>query len=288
MINKIDRKFSLIVSTFDRKDVLERFLASLIEQKYKNYELILVDLNKDNRLSDLLIKYQPKLSQLKIVKHSFVGLAEARNIGMQQASGEIIAFPDDDCWYAADVLEFVNNFLGNNPEIEVLSGRIVDPAGREVAGRFIKQSRMVNKFNVWRAAASVTLFIKSELIKRVGDFDEKLGPGSGTKFLASEETDYALRLLEAGARVHYDHRLLVYHPDPVRVFNDQTIRRAFEYGCGAGRVIKKHHYPLWFKLNVLLRPFAAAFAWLLLARFMRSRFYFASLTGRIVGLFSPL
>ncbi|MFC1568319.1 glycosyltransferase family 2 protein [Candidatus Margulisiibacteriota bacterium] len=288
MNNKINRKFSLITATFGRREALERLLKSLAEQQYKNYELILIDMDPDDDVAALLQKYRSQLTAVTLIKQPRIGLSRARNIGLRQASGDVIAFPDDDCWYPGDLLGQVNGDFDDHSEVAVLTGRVMDPAGKPVAGRFLKKSCPVNKFNLWCTSASVTIFVKSVVAKKVNGFDESLGVGASTRFLASEETDYLLRLLEAGARINYEPEFLVYHPDPVQAFDDQAIKRAYEYGCGAGRVIKKHHYPLWFKLSVLLRPFMAALAWLLTARLKRSQFYFASLKGRIIGLLSPL
>ena len=56
------------------------------------------------------------------------------------------------------------------------------------------------------------MFLRRELVERVGAFDEALGLGSGTRFASGEETDYLVRALRSGARLAYEPSLVITHP----------------------------------------------------------------------------
>lgn len=102
-------KFSLIVCTLGRFDDIDVLFASFIKQKYKHFEVILVDQNEDGYLTPILNKYEGAfpLTHVKSPK----GLSIARNNGMKYVTGDIVCFPDDDCYYSEDTLEIVKNFL---------------------------------------------------------------------------------------------------------------------------------------------------------------------------------
>ena len=96
-------KFSLVLATVDRSDELERFMFHLNQQICRDFELIVVDQNQDNRVELILAPYFDKFPILHI-KSNELGASKGRNMGFKYVSGEIIGFPDDDCWYASDLL----------------------------------------------------------------------------------------------------------------------------------------------------------------------------------------
>ena len=95
-------KFSLLLATVGRTAELERFLSSLDAQTYRNFDLIVVDQNPDERLAALVQSYAGRFPVLCV--KSTPGLSRARNAGLRYVSGDVIAFPDDDCWYPPDLL----------------------------------------------------------------------------------------------------------------------------------------------------------------------------------------
>jgi glycosyltransferase involved in cell wall biosynthesis len=90
-------RFSLIVPTLGRTEEAEKLFASLVEQKRSDLELIVVDQNDDDRLLPVL-KDLPQNFSVIHLKQQEKNVSLARNKGMDAATGEILAFPDDDCW----------------------------------------------------------------------------------------------------------------------------------------------------------------------------------------------
>ena len=99
-------KVSLVLATLGRDWELVDFLKSLRHQTYKDFELIIIDQNKDGKIDAIVEPFKACLD-VKHVKVDFVGLARSRDYGIGLAQGRIIAFPDDDCAYERDVLEKV-------------------------------------------------------------------------------------------------------------------------------------------------------------------------------------
>ena len=140
-------KISLIVATKGRVEEIARLVQSLIQQGSANLELIVVDQNEDDRLESIL--KEPTLPFPIIHLWSEVGLSRARNAGIACATGEIIAFPDDDCWYPAGLLMRVVSELQSQLSVDGLTGRSEDGEGRPSGGSFSRRKGRVDIKNVW-------------------------------------------------------------------------------------------------------------------------------------------
>lgn len=273
--------FSLILGTINRSKELERFLKHLDKQTYRNFDLIIVDQNQDSKLLSILMPYKKSFCIQYL--HSIPGLSRARNVGLKYVSGNVIAFPDDDCWYPPDLLEYVNDIFHKYPNIDGLTGCSKDEHGRDSAGRYDFKSGIVKKYNVWIRGRSITIFLKSKVVRQVGNFDELLGIGSETVWGAGEETDYLLRILKLNYKIYYDPNLIIYHPNQSQIFDSKTIMKAKKYGAGIGRVMRKHRYPLWFIIYHIFRSMGGAFLSLVLGDFKKSKLHLAAMQGKFIG-----
>ena len=274
-------RFSLVLATVGRVSELEHLLQSLDAQTYRNFELIVVDQNPDNRLVPILERYKRKVAIVHL--HSTPGLSRARNVGLQHVTGDVVAFPDDDCWYPKDLLERVKLFFEKRPQYDALTGRPAGPDGKTAVGRFDLRPGEVTKYNIWRRSTSITLFLRRSVISAVGEFDESLGAGSGTPWGAAEDIDYPLRALSYGFKIYYDPTLVVHHPEPIMKYRADYLQRVMSYSAGMGRVLRKHKYPLWFVCYQWLRPLGGVLISLLVGRLKKARYHWAVLKGRVMG-----
>ena len=237
-------RFSLVLGTKERTKELKRFLQSLVDQTYKNFELIVVDQNPDDRLENVLSPYAEYYPILHLTSEP--GLSRAKNVGLDYATGELVGFPDDDCQFPEDLLHHVARFFEDHPKEDGLTGRAVDQSGEDINRGFDRKMGRVNTFNVWRRGIAFNIFVRRHSVRGVR-FDEQMGPGSGTDWGAGDETDYLLQLLARGLRLFYDPDLAVIHPRPQANCDAGALnRRAYFYACGGARTIRKHRYPRWF------------------------------------------
>lgn len=274
-------KYSLILATINRTNEIKRFLASLAEQSYRDFELIVIDQNTDDRLKTIIASYAEEFPIIHL--HSAKGLSRARNVGLQHVTGDIIAFPDDDCWYPRDLLLQVKRLLTEHPEWDGITGTCEDDKGKSSGTRWITTQSYVKLSNVWRTAISISIFLRQEVVTATGNFDEGLGVGAGTAFGSGEETDYVIRALASGFKIFYEPSIVVYHPQSVTAYDTAALKRAISYGAGMGRVLRKHHYPMWFVFYNWLRPAGGAILSCLLFNFSKCRYHYASLMGRVKG-----
>ncbi len=275
-------KISLVLATVGRVAEVQRFLDSLHSQSYRNFELIVVDQNPDVRLAPLLAGCRDRFPIVHV--RSTPGLSRARNVGLTQISGDVVAFPDDDCWYPADVLEVVHRYFAGHAQIQGLTGRSLDPQGMESGFRFGAAHGVLDRLNVWWGAISYTIFLRRAVVEAVGGFDETLGVGANTQFGSGEETDYLVRAIAAGFRIQFDASVAVHHPVHESMIDGRSIAKAYSYGCGMGRVLAKHHYPAWFKLRAVIRPLGGGIASALRLHPKKSSLHLSRCAGRIRGM----
>ncbi|MBD2501919.1 glycosyltransferase family 2 protein [Anabaena azotica] len=271
-------RFSLIMATLNRDKEISRFLAKLDNQTHQDFELIVVDQNSDNRVLEVLEPYQKHLI-IRHIRSSIPGASRSRNLGLREAKGEIIGFPDDDCWYPEDLLARVNSYFENNPQWDVVSG---SSAGESYWDR---QPGMVTKFNVWKRGIEYSVFFRRDLVLKIGDLDESLGPGSGSRCWAGEITDYMLRALKVGCDMYYDPNLAVHHPGVIQTNqnNNFNVIKSYHYAIGKGRVLRKSNTPLWFVAYQCIKPLGQSILGLIQQRPEQQQLCWAVFQGIVQG-----
>lgn len=272
-------RISLVVATIDRTDEPARLLASLSNQEHDDWEVIIVDQNPDDRLSAILDRF----SDLPVRRiRAEQGASRARNLGLEVAVGEVVGFPDDDCWYPPTLVSRVAAcFRDTRPD--GLTGRQVSPEGRP-AYWFSDRPEPVHRFNVWRTSTASTIWVRRQALREVGGFDDRLGPGADSPWQAAEDIELVLRLVEAGYRIEYHPTLEVHHPETA--YDERAPRRALAYGRAVGRVLRLYGYPTWFVASFLIRPLGGTLFSLMTLRPSRARFHWALLRGRLLGYLS--
>lgn len=269
--------FDLVVATIGRVSTLERLLDSLSAQTHRAFRVVVVDQNGDDRLDRTLARADLDLVRLT----SEPGLARARNRALRELGSDLVAFPDDDCVYPPELLERVAERVAADPSLDGLSGRTADVGGRSDKG-WSTQEQILRKDTVWNLVASAGIFLTRTLVARVGEFDERLGLGSGTPYTSSEETDYVIRALALGARIRYDPSLVVEH-ELAASDRDGLRSRGRREGASVGYLLRKHGYPVSTLARMGVRPLGGVALNLARRDVATARFYAETLRGRIRG-----
>lgn len=275
---------SLVLATKNRTTELARFLNSLGGQTYSAHELIVVDQNPDGRIKPVLSAYAG-INITHLVAEA--GLSRARNVGLSAAKGQVIAFPDDDCWYAPDLLQRVVGYLESHPDWSGISGRTMSEQSVRPLWKWDTQAGPVTRRNVWRRVNSNSIFLRKATFAADLRFDERLGVGAGTPWGSSEEVDLILSALEAGARLQFVPDVVVYHANAFPEGGRAEVDKAFRYACGTGFVYRKHKYPPDFVALRVLGPLAYAMEAVAVGNLFKAQFMAAIARGRIRGLIAP-
>lgn len=215
---------SVVVCTRDRPSDLRRCLASLLACGPRAAEIIVVDNAPSTDATFDVVRAFP---QVRYLREPCPGLSHARNAGARAASGEVVAYTDDDVEVRPDWIGSLARPFAD-PSVACVTG-IVVPAdlgsdaacifefdiggfGREFSVRRFDASFLRRTWwqspDVWQIGAGANMAIRRSAFARVGLFDTRLGAGASG---CSEDSELWFRLLRAGLLCHYDPGVVVFH-----------------------------------------------------------------------------
>ncbi len=236
-------KISVLICTRNRarslEAMLQRFFAQAFSGNY-DYELVIVDNGSTDETRQVIEDCRARRPQA--VRHMFEkreGLAFARNTALSAASGEVIAFTDDDVLVSEDWLDEVHREFANDPGLRMLSGRVL-LAAEELQQVALLQSDERANFGLPDGVNFVmgaNMAFRREVFERVGPFDVRLG--SGRFFPGAEDVELIYRGLKAGYRLLYAPNVLVYHNHD-RVTLEQACRLQYGYAKSCSAYLIKH------------------------------------------------
>lgn len=278
----VQPRFSLVVATLGRQRELARLLETLAGQTEKSFEVLLMDQNAPGFLDEILDTYRTRID----IRHLPIdrrGACAARNRGAEQARGEWVMFPDDDCWYPLDMIERVRRGT-EGTGLGFYGGRAADEAGQSVLSRYTPVAADITEDNVWTTSIEWMAAIRRDLFLAAGGFDERLGPGAGTPFGAYEINDLVLGLLRSGAAGRYDPDWIGHHEfHPEALGTQDSIAKMYHYARGMGYVLKKRRLGMKHVYRLTHRALFGTVYFLLSGNFGRARRSRAILAGIVSG-----
>ncbi|MDZ4983572.1 glycosyltransferase [Clostridium perfringens] len=118
-------KISIIVPIYKVEKYINKCIDSILNQTYKNIEVILVDDGSPDNCGKICDKYLLKDDRIKVIHKENGGLSSARNAGLDIATGDYIGFVDSDDWIESNMYEIlINNAIKYNADVSV--GGVVD------------------------------------------------------------------------------------------------------------------------------------------------------------------
>ena len=124
---------SVIVPIYKVEAYLNRCIESIMNQTYRNLEIILVDDGSPDNCGEICNKYAREDSRIRVIRKSNGGLSSARNAALDIARGELIGFVDGDDWIEPDMYEFLYRNLEKEAADVSVCGRFDDYVDRSVA-----------------------------------------------------------------------------------------------------------------------------------------------------------
>lgn len=122
-------KLSIITPVYRTQDTLERCVESVLGQSFTDYELILIDDGSDDACPQLCDEYAKKDNRIKVIHTENKGLGEARNKGIEVATGAYITFIDSDDAIQEGTLQALMDELSQHPDIDLLEYPIQERIG---------------------------------------------------------------------------------------------------------------------------------------------------------------
>ncbi|HEV8712245.1 MAG TPA: glycosyltransferase [Candidatus Binatia bacterium] len=205
---------TVVVATRDRGDSVVRTVRTILANDYSAFELRIVDQSDDDRTETSLQQYLGD-TRVHYVRVGTKGLSSARNAGIADAHGELIAITDDDCEVSSNWLrELVAAFTADS-RIGVVFGNVVPGPHNGAAGfipAYVREEPFVarsigEKHEVDGVGACMGL--PRGVWKALGGFDQRLGVGAPLR--SNSEGDLVMRALRSGYFIYETPAIWVIH-----------------------------------------------------------------------------
>jgi len=224
---KRNKKFpliSVVVPSYNAEKTLGKNINSLLNQSYKNVEIIVVDDGSLDKTLKVAFGFRKKSKRVKIISISHSGSARARNIGIKKSKGKYIVFISSDIWVKPSFIKSLISLLVNNPGISGVDCYFgIDKAYSYTFIEFLLALERVgavyamNKGNEDDSKAAI--FFKKKSIGQT-KFDEKLSFG--------EEFNFCKKLKDKNCKFIISKNTRVYHHEDKNIVS--FVKHCWKYG----------------------------------------------------------
>ena len=227
-------RVSIVIACPGDSWMLQECLRAIAAQTYRNFEVIVLPDEAG------VVERSSAISTIPTGK---VRPAEKRNIGIRAATGEIVAFIDDDAYPDAHWLEYAIKYFGdetigavggpgvtppNDPYLAQIGGRVYD--NPLVSGTYRYRYRAGGVRRDVDDYPSCNLFVRTSLLRKIGGYRTDFWPG--------EDTLLCKDIIDAGARIVYDPWVIVYHHR--RALLGAHLRQLGRYAFHRGYFVKRY------------------------------------------------
>ncbi len=221
-------RISIIVPNYNREDVVEKLIESLLNQTYTDYELIIIDNNSNDRSLEIIkkkleenthkLKYEYRIVKLK----KNYGYCLASNIGVLYSNAaDYLVVINNDLILDKNWLKELVEYMDENLHIGIASskvlyyglnridstGLIVDVYGAVMSRGFLQKPEIADKDigrQPFSAVHGASVIVRKELFKKIGGYDNLL-------FMYYDDIDLSWRILLLGYEVGYVPKSICYH-----------------------------------------------------------------------------
>jgi GT2 family glycosyltransferase len=247
---------SVVVATRDRPGELIACVRRLLDLAYPRLEILLVDNAPSSDATEVAVgRHFGHLPQVRYLREDRPGLSNARNRGLAEAAGDVIAFTDDDVLVDVGWLANLVAALQVAPHVACATGLILPAELDTEAALWFENYAGLAKgwerqlfdlrehrrpgplypYAMGQFGSGASLAFKTASLRRLGGFAAELG--AGTTALGGEDLDIFLRLLATGAAIVYEPGAILRH----RHLRDRAAlqRQLHGYGVGLGAALTK-------------------------------------------------
>jgi cellulose synthase/poly-beta-1,6-N-acetylglucosamine synthase-like glycosyltransferase len=250
---------SVIIPAYNEEDTIGECLISLEDLDYpsEKLEIILINDGSSDNTKKVMSNYNQKLN-LVLLETDGVGPSKARNIGLDCAKGEYVAFIDADCAVDREWLnELLKGFI--TEDVAGVGGSQIIPVNATEFEKkvhvFLSSMHFVSEYmkeadgiEIVQHVASCNAIYKTGVVREVQGFDDKLWPG--------EDVDLDYKITHKGYKIAYNPKAIVMHHRPKNLMKFYYMMK--RYGGAQAYLIKKHglfrklHYVPILEVLVLL------------------------------------
>ncbi|TSE10878.1 MULTISPECIES: glycosyltransferase family 2 protein [Aquimarina] len=184
-------KFSIITITYNRANLIIETIESILKQTYQNFELLIIDDGSTDHTEDVITSYQKKnKDKIQYIKSEKIGIpSKLRNIGLRQASGEIITILDSDDIWLEEKLEQMYNIFAQQKDVKFVIHNLqhftqidnLKPPFYNYKNSFYKD--VLKEILICEILAFPIFSMRSSIMDEIGLFDEDVIEGQHDYYL---------------------------------------------------------------------------------------------------------
>ena len=182
---------SIIMPIYNREKSINRAIQSVLCQTYKDFELILINDGSTDNTEKVCKKYVKKDRRIKYIKISNSGPGEARNKGLELATGKYIMFIDSDDFYEEKMVEIMLNEIKESQTNCIICNRIINNKNNKIKQSFVEKNMIsenkqefieyFQKHNLFNGVCN-KIYLKNIIDEYHIKFDKRFISGEDYKF----------------------------------------------------------------------------------------------------------
>jgi glycosyltransferase involved in cell wall biosynthesis len=291
-------KVSVVLCTRDRAEGARRTIESVTALSYNDIEIIVIDnAPSDDSTASMVAKLAEHEPRIRYVREPRPGLSCARNRGITEATGDLIAFTDDDVLVDPLWIHGVVRGFNRRSDVACVTGLVASASLERPTEQYFDRrvwwssnplhqlhtkspqagDSVLHPYTAGKFGTGANFACRVDVLRRIGGFDQCLGAGSLTQ--GGEDLDIFVRLLRAGHALSYEPCALVWHEH--RIDEESLRKQMYLYGLGLTAYITKYAVSRGSRGTIARRVVSGAGHVLLLSRRSQGASAEASLDNRL-------
>ena len=209
-------KVSIIIVNYNGKELLQKCLDSLLNVRYDNFEIILVDNNSTDGTVEFITKNYPSLIIIKLDSNK--GFAEPNNVAAKISKGKYLLFLNNDTVVTPNFISEMVKVMETDKKIAVCQSLLLKPDGSvDSSGDFIdhlgvvyNSKTKIDEIREVSSARGASMLVRSDIFEKLDGFDQKF-------FITFEDVDLCWRSWILGYRVLIIPTSIVYHEGGITI-----------------------------------------------------------------------
>lgn len=234
----MDKKVSIVLPVYNGERYLKESIESILNQTYSNWELIIVNDCSTDSTSEIINSYAKKDNRIKIINNDTnLKLPKSLNVGFDSATGEYYSWTSDDNMYKENAIEYMVNFLNENPNADLISCNFNYIGEKNDFVSALEIEKRTPKNLLYINDIGACFMYRASIANKVGEYDANM-------FLA-EDYDYWMRIASTGNIAYSSEILYLYRSHE----NSLSLTRVQEVKKIAKKARRKNLYNLAKRLS---------------------------------------
>ncbi|MBZ9578028.1 glycosyltransferase [Patescibacteria group bacterium] len=195
---------SIVIPTYNAEKTLKQCLNSILNQTYKNYEIIVVDNNSTDKTEKIIKELQRKNKKIKYLFEKRKGRGAARNTGEKKARGKIILMTDSDCIvpknWVSEMVKAIKEYDAVQGFEQAVSDNFWSRCYQMDSKKKYEKESMKNPIG---KIDTKNFAIKKEVLKKIGF--------TSRKYISGNDTDLSIKLAKNNCKVRFMKNIKVKH-----------------------------------------------------------------------------